>query len=66
MSEENFCKKFLGALTCCLWQRLFDASVGDQVYRFTQDFLSEATSIESAEMGYRRVERLGSENYQRR
>ena len=49
MFEENFCKKFLGALTCCLWQRLFDASVVDQVGRLGGGFLSDATKIESAQ-----------------
>jgi hypothetical protein len=50
MSAEAFGKKFVGALTCCLRQPLFDASVSDQGYRLLQDFLSHATSMESAQI----------------
>ncbi len=38
------------ALTHCLRQRHFDASVGDQVSRLSQEFLSGATSRESAQI----------------
>ncbi len=43
-----------------LRQRLFDASVVDKVSRLSQDFLSTATSIESAQIGYGVMERPGS------
>ena len=49
-----------GALICCLWQPLFDASVVDQVSRLSQDFLSSTTSTESAQSEMSDVERSGS------
>jgi hypothetical protein len=49
VSEEAFVKKFPCARTHCLRQQLFDASVVDQVSRLSQEFLSGATSRESAQ-----------------
>lgn len=43
-------EKFSCALTCCFEQPLFDASVSNQGYRLLQEFLSDKTLIESAQI----------------